>query len=306
MNSTAFSKDKPAQGEFFPSASFDFSPFPSLPDKTLSPGTIGELAVKALLEEVYTTPKPGLVDMENTGAHTDMDYRTFLSSAVVLRGCFSQCAQAGMVFPDNLPVLAVTLRRIGLDGERSMYGATGGANTHKGAIFSMGILCAAASMKFGTLKELQEHCSHIADALLEDDRACGTHGLAVREANGTGGIRKEALSGFDTAFSAGLPALDQALEAGSTWNDAMVYTLLCIIAAAEDSNLVHRGGAEGNDFAKKEATQLTAGGPEKLDLEEVRRLDGEFIKRNLSPGGSADLLAFSAMLYFLRKEAIYD
>ena len=184
------------------------------------------------------------------------------------------------------------------------------------AIFSMGILCGAVAMdadsakpdrmKPGSMNQLQVHCRQIAAALLAKDTASGTHGLAARETAGTGGIRKEACSGFDTAFSIGLPALEEARKAGRTENDSMVYALLSIMASTEDSNLVHRGGAEGMDFAQKEARRLTAGGPEHLDLGEVRRLDGEFIKRNLSPGGSADLLALSAMLYFLRKEAIYD
>ena len=182
-----------------------------------------------------------------------------------------------------------------------MYKATGGVNTHKGAIFSMGILCAAAAMGFESLCELQEHCRQLAAALLETDTASGTHGLAARETAGTGGIRAEAGSGFDTAFSIGLPALEEALSAGCRENHACIYALLRIIASTEDSNLVHRGGACGMYFAQKEAVRLTEHGPAALDLEEVRALDGEFIKRNLSPGGSADLLAFSIMLYRLKK-----
>ena len=156
-------------------------------------------------------------------------------------------------------------------------------------------------MGFESMQEVQGNCRRIASALLETDTASGTHGLAARRTCGTGGIRKEALSGFDTAFSMGLPSMEEAMTAGCSENAAMVYALLRIMASTEDSNLVHRGGPEGMDFAQKEAKRLTAGGPAALDLAEVRRLDGEFIKRNLSPGGSADLLAFSAMLYRIKK-----
>lgn len=292
------------RGEIFSPASFAYSPAlrktPAASVSSIS-SNIAELAVSALLAEVWTTPKPGLVDRNNNGAHTDMDLTMFERSALALETSFLQCAEAGECLKHDLPILAAKLRTIGLQAESRMYEATGGVNTHKGAIFSMGILCAAAAMGFESLCELQEHCRQLAAALLETDTASGTHGLAARETAGTGGIRAEAGSGFDTAFSIGLPALEEALAVGCRENHACIYALLRIIASTEDSNLVHRGGACGMDFAQKEAVRLTEHGPAALDLEEVRALDGEFIKRNLSPGGSADLLAFSIMLYRLKK-----
>ena len=293
-----------ARGEIFSPASFAYSPaLRKIPAASVSSvcSNIAELAVSALQAEVWTTPKPGLVDQAGSGAHTDMDLAMFERSALALEASFLQCAETGEHLKNSLPALAEKLRTIGLQAESRMYEATGGDNTHKGAIFSMGILCAAAAMGFGSLQGLQESCRQIAAALLENDTASGTHGLAARETAGTGGIRAEACSGFDTAFSVGLPALEEALADGCTENHACVYTLLTIIASTEDSNLVHRGGACGMDFAKKEALRLTEHGPAALDLEEVCALDGEFIKRNLSPGGSADLLAFSIMLYRLKK-----
>lgn len=292
------------RGEIFSPASFAYSPAlcktPAASVFSVS-SNIAELAVSALLAEVWTTPKPGLVDRAGSGAHTDMDLAMFERSALALEASFLQCAEAGNLLKHDLPALAEKLRTIGLQAESRMYEATGGVNTHKGAIFSMGILCAAAAMEFESLCELQEHCRQLAAELLETDTASDTHGLAARETAGTGGIRAEAGSGFDTAFSIGLPALEEALSAGCRENHACIYALLRIIASTEDSNLVHRGGVEGMDFAQKEAVRLTEHGPAALDLEEVHALDGEFIKRNLSPGGSADLLAFSIMLYKLKK-----
>lgn len=204
--------------------------------------------------------------------------------------------------------LAAQLRTIGLTGETAMYRATGGVNTHKGAVFSMGILCAAAASLHQTedaetLKFLQTTAASIAAALLADDPAELTNGKRALQQTGTGGIRTEALTGFDTAFSVGLPALITALEAGRNLNDAMVYTLLRIIAATEDSNLVHRGGVEGMDFAKKEALRLTEKGPAAMDLAAVGETDRKFIEKNLSPGGSADLLALTLFLCFLKNPA---
>lgn len=273
----------------------------------LSPDEIGRLAVSALLGEVWASPKPGLVDRENTGAHKDMTYQNFVDSARALQHCFTQCAQAGQHHSDDLPLLAARLRSIGLTGEAAMYQATGGVNTHKGAIFSMGILCAAAAAVSlhqteydETLKSLQSTAASIAAELLADDSAEQTNGKRVLQETGTGGIRAEASSGFDTAFSVGLPSLITALEAGRNTNDAMVYTLLRIIHATEDSNLVHRGGMEGMDFAKREARKLTEGGPAAMNLTAVRETDRKFIEKNLSPGGSADLLALTLFLSFLK------
>ena len=272
----------------------------------------------ALLGEVWASPKPGLVDRENTGAHKDMTYQNFVDSAHALQHCFTRCAQAGAAFSaanslddqphsDDLPQLAARLRSIGLAGEAAMYQATGGVNTHKGAIFSLGILCAAAAAvslhqmnDAQALKSLQSAAASIAAELLADDSAEQTNGKRVLQETGTGGIRAEASCGFDTAFSVGLPALTEALQSGLCENDAMVYTLLRIIAATEDSNLVHRGGMEGMDFAKRGARKLTEGGPAAMNLTVVRDTDRKFIEKNLSPGGSADLLALTLFLCFLK------
>ena len=142
------------RGEIFSPASFAYSPAlrktPAASVSSIS-SNIAELAVSALLAEVWTTPKPGLVDRNNNGAHTDMDLTMFERSALALETSFLQCAEAGECLKHDLPILAAKLRTIGLQAESRMYEATGGVNTHKGAIFSMGILCAAAAMGFESL-----------------------------------------------------------------------------------------------------------------------------------------------------------
>ncbi|MBQ6899990.1 MAG: triphosphoribosyl-dephospho-CoA synthase [Firmicutes bacterium] len=291
------------RGENFSPASFAYS----------QPGVIcaaiGEQASASLLGEVWATPKPGLVDRNNNGAHTDMNLAMFEASAAALEKSFIRCAQAGAELVHDNAALAAELRKTGLEAEKRMYEVTGGVNTHKGAIFSMGILCAAAAMmpqKEVSMTCLQQNCREIAAALLEEDKASETHGLKAREACGTGGIRKEALSGFETAFCTGLPAIEEALESGCGEKKACVYALMRIMETTEDSNLVHRGGISGAEYARAEARRLTKDGPASMDMDAVRILDEEFIRRNLSPGGSADLLAFSVMLYRIKKGNHYD
>lgn len=257
---------------------------------------IGDMAVEALKREAATTPKPGLVDRENNGAHRDMDYPLFLKSADALHTCFTDCAKAG-ADPDKL-------RIIGLAGEQSMFQATHHVNTHKGLIFSMGILCGA----LGELvkkeeafdeEDVQQLCKKLACTLLQKETTESTHGRQVLEKTGTGGIRKEARSGFASAFEIGLPALREAIAAAYSFEQAMIKTLLVLMGQTEDSNLVYRGGRKGLDFVREHAHAILQHADLRLEegMEQVRIFDEICIEKNLSPGGSADLLALTAMLY---------
>lgn len=260
---------------------------------------IGDLAVRALVYELSTTPKPGLVDKNNNGAHKDMDYAMFKQSALSLRECFRQCTLAGIEHEKE--PLEWRLRKIGLSGEREMFKVTGGVNTHKGLVFSLGIICAACGSlgeneKFDA-KTLQVRCGEIARRVLEiNNTPSNTHGNQVYAKTGVYGVKGEALSGFNNAFKVGLPALRKALAEGYSGNDAMVIALLNLMTIAEDSNVVYRGGIEGLEYIKAEAIRLLESA---FDLEEVYKFDDECIKRNLSPGGSADLLAITAMLHMI-------
>lgn len=266
---------------------------------------IGNLAVQALKLEAGTTPKPGLVDRDNDGAHKDMDYPMFLASSEALRVCFEACALAGMA--GEKPE---TFRKIGLAGEQSMYEVTNHVNTHKGLIFSMGILCGALgelvpSQEVFSEEDVQDHVKTLACSLLHGSSASKTHGQKVLKETGTKGIRGEAESGFAGAFCIGLPALRKALAEGNSFNDALVKTLLTLMRETEDSNVVYRGGLEGLNFVKAKAADLLSliDGPlDEVDLARVRDFDAACIEKNLSPGGSADLLALTAMLYLFFEE----
>lgn len=270
---------------------------------------IGDLAVRALLYEVSATPKPGLVDRENNGAHKDMCFETFLDSAAALRNCFEECCRAG-IEEQNIRALALRLRETGLKGEYDMFQATGGINTHKGLIFSLGIICCAAGANSSApTEQLQEMCRLIAAELLgeEPETVKNTNGSKVLRTTGVGGIRKEALSGFDTAFTVGLPELKKAVSDGCSINIAMVRTLIKLMHCVDDSNVVHRGGVEGLRFVKDRAGKILASGDvwwKDESLQAVRDFDAECIDRNLSPGGCADLLAISVMLFYLQKRGI--
>lgn len=290
--------------------------------KQLTAEIIGELAVRALRIEAAVTPKPGLVDRENSGAHDDMDYPLFLASSAALQPCFIACAKAGIDgYKKNPAQLVPILRRIGRCGETAMYAATKGVNTHKGAIFSMGILCCALGMlvaraakgkaavvrntaAYLTEAELQALCAALSAALLRQETAAATHGLYARGHAACGGVRAEAASGFATAFQVGLPVLRDALCEGDMQETALVKTLLALIARTEDSNTAYRGGAGGLAFMQKTAEEILRRADWKSEegLDMVREFDRACIKRHLSPGGSADLLAFSAMLLMIFDE----
>lgn len=266
---------------------------------------IGNLAVQALKLEAGTTPKPGLVDRDNNGAHKDMDYSMFLASSEALRDCFTACALAGMA--GEKPE---TFREIGLAGEQSMYEATNHVNTHKGLIFSMGILCGALGelvtcQEDFSEEDVQDHVKKLACSLLHGASASETHGQKVLKETGTQGIRGEAESGFASVFDVGLPALRGAIAEGNAFNEALVKTLLTLLCETEDSNVVYRGGLEGLAYVRNQAAEilsLTDGPLCEADMARVRAFDAVCIEKNLSPGGSADLLALTAMLYLFFEE----
>lgn len=262
---------------------------------------IGALAVQSLLEEMYTTPKPGLVDQNNNGSHRDMDLFTFLTSAAALRGYFRECAAIGMDTADGPGVETFRqLRPVGIRAEERMYAATGGVNTHKGAIFTLGLLCGAAGRLWkpeGTWEEedlFREVAAMTGAPMAEDLRtAVGrTAGERLYRSRGISGIRGEAAKGLPSVRNIGLPAFRETLPRGR--NLARITALLHLIARVEDTNMMARGGPEGAREGAEMAAQLLYWG---FTEEDVTRLDQWFIRRNLSPGGCADLLAAVCFVY---------
>ncbi|MDO4567515.1 MAG: citrate lyase holo-[acyl-carrier protein] synthase [Clostridia bacterium] len=259
---------------------------------------LGRMARGALLFEVDVTPKPGLVDRRNSGAHRDMDADSFYRSAAALEPYFERIAAVSMR-AEEAAELPDTLRAIGVEAEAAMLRATGGANTHRGAIYTLGLLVAggAAAIARSEVGRAPETAAGLA-RMLESGRALrvddATNGGRVRREYGVGGIQAEAMNGFPTVLAAEAE-LSRRIAAGATQNDAAVATLLWIIARLDDTNLLHRGGADGAAYAKSEAARVLGGAHGGI-VAQTELLDCEFTRRNLSPGGSADVLAAAALL----------
>lgn len=262
-------------------------------------------AQRALLHEAACTPKPGLVDGANSGAHRDMDQFTFLDSAAALADYFFQAAWQGIRFRGPACELLARLRPLGLLAEQQMLAATGGVNTHKGAIFSLGLLCGAAGRLYAqgealTPDSLLALGGQIA-APVELDFAGGpdTAGLRLHRDLGVSGARGQALAGFPGVRLA-LEALEQCLSRGFSWNGACCGALCALMARTEDTNLLHRGGPEGLAFVRRQAGELWGdSGDEGQLLARLARLDTRLAAKNLSPGGCADLLAAALFVRFL-------
>ena len=269
-------------------------------------------AVRALMYEVCTTPKPGLVDRHNNGSHRDMDVFTFLDSSAALLPYFRRAVELGQETAGQPPEHTFSLlREAGIRAEGDMFRATGGVNTHKGAIFSLGCLLGAAGRMWtpeGICREparLLEECRAMAGAEVEQffsaltpQSAC-TAGERFYLKTGLRGVRGEAADGFPSVFQTGLPALEAALQQGCSLEKAGVSALLALMARTADTNLIARGGQEGQRWTAQQARVQMQGGPVP-NLEAVEQLNREMVKRNLSPGGCADLLAITYFLHFLR------
>ena len=251
-------------------------------------------AVKALLYEAITTPKPGLVDSENSGAHRDMDIGTFFESAAALAPYFKACVMCGQALKDEDPALVLSeIRPLGILCEKNMYLATGGVNTHKGAVFSFGVILAAMGMLCG--KEAGTE-----DILILAGK------IASPMKNGSPGIRSESAGGYPSVRNTGLPVLLSYMNENAcgtenlnteALNAAGVRTLLSLIESVDDDNVRRRAMCDGAVWAKERAHYLISQGYSgEAFLNAVSDLDREFIMRNISPGGCADLLAIT---YFL-------
>lgn len=272
-------------------------------------------ATRALLYEVTATPKPGLVDRCNSGAHQDMDLFTFLDSSAALAPWFLEFFRLG--WEDgalSLPQRFARLRHAGLGAEGAMLHVTSGVNTHKGLIFSMGLLCAAlgtaAARQPGplSLEQVTQLCAQLggcALAQLQSGQVPDSHGAQCFHAHGVSGARGEGAQGFPTARTIGLPELRRRMAQGLSLNDAAALTLLALLAKTSDTNLIHRGGAQRAARCRTEVQTLLMreDGPTQL-LSEAARLDQDYIRQGLSPGGCADLLALSLMLFFLETEGL--
>lgn len=260
---------------------------------------LGRLAIASLHAELACAPKPGLVTPFDPGSHTDMHAGSFLRSLFALRHYFRHVAQAGA---DDAPF--AVLRAHGMAAEAAMLRATGGVNTHRGAIFSLGLLVAAAAAcqrERGTAAPAETVCLAVqrwAPALALAPLDPNSPGQRARAQHGITGVREQASAGYPLLRGIGVPVLRAALGAGLPREAALCHTLMHLIAHVDDLNLLHRGGAPGLAWARAQAAAFIGDGGAFATGWRARlhRLGDAFVARRLSPGGSADLLACSWFL----------
>ncbi len=262
---------------------------------------IAELAKNSLIKEVLTTPKPGLVDQANNGSHTDMNVESFKKSADAIFPYFMRCVKIGIETSGlSADYTFNQLRIAGIDAERDMYLATNGINTHKGIIYSMGVISGAIGrlwipeMPIANTESVLEECAALVKYSVDRDFADidgSTAGGRLYLLNGKRGIRGEVALGFPSVKNTAIPAYKQALSEGKNGNDAGVIALLHLIAEIYDTSIYNRGGEDGVFYAREYAKELLSRNT--LSLSDVEKMDEAFIKKNLSPGGAADLLAIT-------------
>lgn len=262
----------------------------ALVPKTTEPYLIAHLATDALRAELYTTPKPGLVDRNDNGAHKDMDLALMNKSIDTLQPFMVKLALYGNACGEHFELPDVSeVRHIGIEAEQAMLKSTGGVNTHRGALFAMGLTTLAAAWcmaRDGIVgsKQLRELIMQVADGFTP---TAGTHGNEAVNAHRVTGALDLAKAGYPQLYSEWLPAYRNWLASDAT--TARHRLLLLIMSQLDDTNVIHRVGYEQAQQVKQEALGLlndynTAG------MEQMNR---GFIARNVSPGGSADMVALT-------------
>lgn len=259
---------------------------------------LGALAFQALIAEVELTPKPGLVDRRGSGAHHDLSLDLMKLSATVLEPYFVAMSSTA-VGRDVDSSLRQDLAAIGRDAETMMCKVTQGSNTHKGAIWNLGLLVSAASCSEGqTAREIAALAGAIARLPDRAQPEFITHGDVVRNRYGIAGARGEASDGFPHVIDGGLPTLRKQREAKWSERICRLDALMCLMAEVNDSCVLYRGGTEALSLVKSGARAvLRVGGYGSTHGRKLMgELDRQLIAKHISPGGSADLLAATILL----------
>ena len=253
--------------------------------KSTVPYLVADLAERALRLELDTTPKPGLVDRQDNGAHKDMDYALMSKSISALRPYLTRLAVESAKDIDPAKI-----KKIGIEAEKAMLKATGGVNTHKGALFCIGLSVAAASNLASATGSVQVYSFKelVSRAASEIPSARGTHGAEVKRSFKAVGALENARAAYPELFTDWLPYY-RSLE-GDPFR--CHKTLLHIMTTLDDTNILHRRGAEGLAHAEAEAARLL----EDFSESGLSSLNKDFIRENISPGGSADMLSLTIFI----------
>ena len=261
---------------------------------------LADMAVDALIDEADLSPKPALVDRRGNGAHSDLHLGLMHASALSLWPMFKEMAEAALEFGEVGLPLREALGRIGREGEQAMLATTGGVNTHRGAIWALGLLTAAAALEPRAITLTAARL-----ALLNDRYAPQSlsHGAQVAQRYGARGAREEAQLGFPAVIQRALPQLKRSRAAGHGEQNARLDALLAIMTQLADTCVLYRAGEQGLHTMQFGAQAvLDAGGSASLaGRRRLHELDEQLIDLNASPGGAADLLA--ACLFIDRLES---
>ncbi|MEL7605536.1 triphosphoribosyl-dephospho-CoA synthase CitG [Sedimentibacter saalensis] len=284
-----------------------------------------EYAQRAILYEAVLTPKPGLVDAVNTGSHHDMDIFTFIDSSSNLFKGFYLYAKAGLECTGSEKELFSAIRKIGIQVEKDMFKATKNINTHKGINFSMGIVLAAAGYYLrdkdideniilapSDTDEILNTVRVMTEGLVKSDfenikkKEKLTHGERLYVEKGFSGIRGEAERGFPTVEKTSLPRLREIGHSDMSMEQKLLDVLFHLMSISDDSNIINRGGLEGLEFVKSVSKEFLMTGIIFEDgfREKIQEMNNLFVEKNISPGGSADLLSIT--IFFGMLESVFS
>ncbi|WP_085709089.1 MULTISPECIES: triphosphoribosyl-dephospho-CoA synthase [unclassified Pseudomonas] len=269
---------------------------------------LADLAVDALIDEADLSPKPALVDRRGNGAHTDLHLGLMHASALALWPAFKEMAEAALEFGEIGLPLREAIGRIGREGEQAMLATTHGVNTHRGAIWALGLLVTAAALDTKTTSAGAVTLRAARLALLDDRHAPRplSHGAQVAQRYGARGAREEAQLGFPSVVQRGLPQLKRSRAAGHGEQNARLDALLAIMTDLADTCVLYRAGEPGLHVMQHGAQAvLDAGGSASLTgRRRLHELDQQLIALNASPGGAADLLAATLLLDRIERDGI--
>jgi len=277
---------------------------------------ISELATRSILLEVSCHPKPGLVTPYSQGSHMDMDYYLFIKSTAALSQGFRTISEMGYNFEGRLTELLGPIRRCGIGIEDRMFEVTNGINTQKGLVFLFCMLLGGAGhlLKRGRpdYLEITSAAAEITSGIVErellplmsKDPKEMTKGERIFLEHGMTGIRGEVERGLPSVINEGLPNFENVMERTGNINHAALQALMGLMTCVEDTNIISRTNIEtyrevqgmAREFLERGGV-MAEGWPKK-----VTEMERYFIKKNISPGGSADLLSATMFLYFIKNE----
>ena len=270
---------------------------------------VSQYLTQAILLEVSTHPKPGLVTRLSNGAHKDMSIFTFMMSSAVLSKAFNDLQDIGQAHRGTLAELFCKLRSYGVGAEAELLRVTKGVNTQRGILFAGGIVSAVSgyAMNMGLSRDallpmIKEMVAGLVARELKNlDHAAMTAGEKLYYKYGITGIRGEVENGFPSVVNYGLPALEDAFDKGATINDALVHALISLMTVVEDSNVIWRTDYDTLLEVQRIAKNILSLGSVftekgRMAIAETERY---FLQRRISPGGSADLLSVTITLYLL-------